>query len=253
VTATREEAYERWFDAHVTELERDLKPGARVWRAGHLNIEEGEVTRVAKGSWRDNGDFLEGVKIGPGDRYLGREQDGTASYFWARFGREHVGQGHEWRWFRDRRAALADLVRKLESRADEQRRDLKETERLLAARAAELESDRPAAGAAALAIRLATSDPEGLRYFKGGWFSVPAALGAQLSPAVGGAAVREAVVKTCVEAGWLTRVGSVAGDLAGGMAALYATRWTPTDSGRRAAGLTSKTDDASAEEARPNS
>lgn len=95
MSAITEEAHERWLEAHVAELEASFVPGMQVWRAGWDSVEEGVATRVAKGSWRSNGDFLEGVRIGPHDMHLGREQDGTASYFWARFGGESVGQGYE--------------------------------------------------------------------------------------------------------------------------------------------------------------
>lgn len=126
-------------------------------------------------------------------------------------------------------------MRKLKERAGEARRDLEKLERAVAGHEEALKTDRPAGGFHALAIRLAESDPDGLRYFRGGWYSVPAVLGAQESPAVGGAAVRELVVSSCVEAGWLERHGVEATDLKGGMAALYAARWTATDKGRAAA------------------
>jgi hypothetical protein len=70
------------------------------------------------------------------------------------------------------------------------------------------------------ALRLAAAEP--IRYYKGGWYSVPAIMVDQQHPAVGGACVTRHTVNACVTRGWL--------EVEGGE--IYACRWRLTDAGR---------------------
>lgn len=71
------------------------------------------------------------------------------------------------------------------------------------------------------ALRMAAIVP--LRYYKGGWYGVPAALGDQLAPAVGGASTNPTTISACVERGWLERATQDR---------IYDRRWPITSAGR---------------------
>lgn len=72
-----------------------------------------------------------------------------------------------------------------------------------------------------LALKLAAVEP--IRYYKGGWYSIPDVLGDdQRDPMVGGKWTTPATLQSCVDRGWLTCTGGT----------IYEVRWPITAAGR---------------------
>lgn len=109
-----EEVHERLFSAHLEECARDLVVGARVYRAGYDQIEEGQVreidrVRFAVGDWQHEIEDPAGNYA----RYHASFMDGTR---WE-------SQIFQWRWFFRREDAERRLAIKLRERAKDLRRD----------------------------------------------------------------------------------------------------------------------------------
>ncbi len=119
-----EEEFDKYFQAHLDECQRDLVVGATVYRPNYGDIQEGVIVVVSRCVLRSDGTPVETVN---GDKAL----------YYASFGREWVSQTHQWKFFAKRPQAVAALLEEMRRES----RDLTARQEKLNKRIAELSAE----------------------------------------------------------------------------------------------------------------